>query len=92
MYFYATRITYLRYRVNKDGTCLLLEKVDFVKNASPPQNVSELKSFLGLINYYHRHLSSFYTVLEPLHDLLRKSKKWKWGKSVSRMPIIIKGI
>ena len=56
------------------------EKVEFIKNASPLQNVSKLKLFLGLINYHHRHLPSFSTVLEPLNDLLSKNKKWKWGK------------
>ena len=64
---------YLGYRVNKDGICSLPEKVDFIKNNSSPQNVCELKWFLGLINYYDRHLPRFATVLEPLHDLLNES-------------------
>ena len=37
--------------------------------------------FLGLINYCHCHLPSFSSVLEPLHDLLRKNKEWKWGNA-----------
>ena len=42
----------------------------------PEQNkVSELKAFLGMLNYCHRHLS---TILELLHELLRKGAKWKW--------------
>ena len=83
--FMQPEVTYfgnsIIYRVNKHGIFLLPEKVDFSKNVSPLQNVSELKSFLGLINYYHRHLPSFSTVLEPLNDLFRKNKKWKWGST-----------
>ena len=86
-------VTYLGYPVNKDGICPLPEKVDFIKNASPPENVSELESFLGLINYYHCHLPSFSTVLEPLHDFLRKMETGeRRGKNFSRMQIIIKRI
>ena len=83
--FMQPEVTYLgnsiTYRVNKHGIFALPEKVDFSKNVSPLQNVSEFKSFLGLITYYHRHLPSFSTVLEPLHDLFRKNKKWKWGSA-----------
>ena len=38
------------------------------------------KSFLGFLNYYHRHYhrQSFSDVLELLHYLLRKCVKWEW--------------
>ena len=35
--FIQLEVTYLGYQVNKDGICLLLEKVDFIKKASPPK-------------------------------------------------------
>ena len=63
-------VTYIGYRINKDGIFPLPEKVDFVKNAKSPKTVTELKSYLGLINYYHRHLPNFSTILEPLHKPL----------------------
>ena len=57
--FIQPEATYVGYQVNKDGVCQLPEKFDFIQNNSPPQNVSELNSFLRLINYYYRHLPSF---------------------------------
>ena len=33
-----------------------------------------------MINYYRRHLPDLVSVLEPLHNLLRKSIKWRWGR------------
>ena len=56
----------------------LPEKVEIIKNAQVPKNVTELKSFLGFINYYHRHLQNFSSLLEPLHCLLRTETPWKW--------------
>ena len=56
----------------------LPEKVEIIKNAHVPKNVTELKSFLGFINYYHKHLQNFLSFLELLHCLLRKETPWKW--------------
>ena len=68
--FMQPEVTYLGCRINKDCIFPLPEKVDFIKNAKSPKNVIELKSYLGLTYYYHRHLPSFSTILEPLHKLL----------------------
>uniref|UniRef100_A0A1X7T1B7 Reverse transcriptase RNase H-like domain-containing protein n=1 Tax=Amphimedon queenslandica TaxID=400682 RepID=A0A1X7T1B7_AMPQE len=42
-----------------------------------PTNVTELKSFLGLLNY-HKFLPDLATLPAPLHQLLRKDTKWIW--------------
>ena len=55
-------------------------KVDAIKNAPEPNDVSQLRAFLGMLNYYHRFLPHVATVLEPLHQLLRKGSKWQWLK------------
>ena len=39
---------------------------------------TQLKSFLGMVNYYHQHLKNMSIILEPLHGLLRKDVKWYW--------------
>ena len=70
-------VIYLGYKINKDGIFPVKEKIDAIKSAKKPTNVSELKSFVGL-NYYHRHFQNFADTLEPLHNLLRKGVKWEW--------------
>ena len=72
------KVTYLGFQINKDGVLPLSEKVEIIKNAQVPKKLTELKSFLGFINYYHRHLQNFSSFLEPLHCLLRKKAPWKW--------------
>ena len=47
-------------------------------------NVSHLKSFLGLLNYYGRFLPNLATFLAPLYELLQSTWRWSWGKSQSR--------
>ena len=76
MCFKQPELTYRRYRIYKDGIFSLPEKGDYIKNAKSPKNVTELKSHLGLINYYHRHLPNFSTILEPSLKPLRTHEKW----------------
>lgn len=76
--FMANEVIYLGFKINKYGVYPIKEKIDSIKNAKEPQNVSELKSFLGLLNYYHRYFKDFSEILEPLHKLLRKGEKWEW--------------
>jgi hypothetical protein len=52
--------------------------VDAVRKAPVPSNVSELRSFLGMVQYYHSFLPNLATTLAPLHKLLKKYVQWKW--------------
>ncbi|KAI0240522.1 hypothetical protein LSAT2_008752 [Lamellibrachia satsuma] len=45
-----------------------------------PQNVTELKSFLGMVQYYQKFLPNLATTLAPLHRLLQKGVTWAWKK------------
>ena len=51
--FMETQVTCLGHKVSKEeGIQPLDDKVDTISNAPAPKNVSELKSYLGMINYY----------------------------------------
>ena len=51
-----------------------------IVKAPIPKNVSELRSFLDLVNYYHKFLLDLATMLVPLYALLQKKTSWTWGK------------
>ena len=50
--------------------------VKAVVGAPKPTNVSELRSFLGIVNYYARFLRNLSSTFYPLHQLLAKGKEW----------------
>ena len=56
------------------------EKVRAIQVAPHPKNVKELHAWLGLLNYYGRFLCNLSTTVAPLHVLLRKETRWKWGE------------
>jgi len=72
------KITYCGHVVDQDGLHKTQQKVDAVVNAPRPENVQQVRSFLGLVNYYHKLLPNLATTLHPLNQLLEQSKRWKW--------------
>ena len=76
----SPEITYLGFKISKFGVTPVEEKIKPLLEAPAPTNVTQLKSFLGMLSYYHRYLPGIASVLEPLHYLLQKSVKWDWGE------------
>ena len=56
------------------------DKVQAIKDAKMPKSVSELKTFKGIVMYYHRFIPNMSTTFAPLYDLLKKDKPWKWTR------------
>ena len=52
--FMAPEVTYLGYRIDKEGRHAVNEKVQAIALAPAPQNCKELRSYLGCLNYYGR--------------------------------------
>ena len=79
-FFLQPSIEYLGHIIDKDGLHPTEEKVRAIKEAPKPRNVSELRSFFGIINYYGRFLPNLSSKLAPLYKLLQKDAKWTWGR------------
>ena len=82
--FLKPRVVYLGFEFDATGIRPVESKIDAVRNAPTPKNVSELKSFLGMIQYYHAFLPNLASILEPLHALLRKDAKWTWSEKCQK--------
>ena len=50
-----------------------------VQEAPVPKNVTELKSFLGMLSYYSKFLPNLVSELAPLYKLLKQSVPWQWN-------------
>lgn len=53
------------------------EKVKIIQYWEPPTKVSELRSFLGIINYYQKFIKNYLARAAPLTDLLKKNRAWE---------------
>lgn len=79
--FFHTTIEYLGHVIS-DGSLRPNErKVEAVLKASPPKNVNQLQSFIGMVNYYAKFISNLSTVLHPLYSLLKKGTHFVWNET-----------
>ncbi len=76
--FMQASVEYLGHRIDADGLHTTDSKLKAITQAPTPQNVQELKSFLGLLNYYGKFILNLATILHPLNTLLQKGRRWQW--------------
>ena len=57
------------------------EKIKVVRDWMPPQNVSKVRSFLGLTRFYQRFVKDFSIVAAPINELTKKEVPFKWGEA-----------
>ena len=77
--FMKAEVEYLGHRVDAEGLHTTPDKLEAIRNAPAPKNVQELRSFLGLLNYYGKFLPNLSTTLHPLNALLQQNHKWHWS-------------
>ena len=80
--FFQREIVYCGFWIDVEGLHKMPERVQAVVEVPSPNNVSKLRAFLGMVNYYHRFLSNLSHQLAPLHRLLWADVKWTWGQRV----------
>ena len=79
--FMMPEIEYLGHVISKDGLKPLDSKVRAILQAPVPINLSELKAFLGLVNYYGKFLPNLSATLALLHKLLATGNRFQWSDS-----------
>jgi hypothetical protein len=77
--FAKTELEYLGYWITRDGIKPLPDKVKAILAINTPKNRIELRSFIGIINYYRDMWVKRSHVLAPLATLTTNKKKWDWG-------------
>ncbi|XP_033740319.1 uncharacterized protein K02A2.6-like [Pecten maximus] len=77
--FFKDQVSFCGHNIDAEGLHKSENKVKAVLEAPEPMDVSQLRAFLGLVNYYGRFLPNLSTVLHPLHRLLDKGKTWEWN-------------
>ena len=80
MLIFTTYPKCLGHAISADGLQPTNEKICAITQAPVPQDVKQLRSFLGLINYYGKFIENLSSLLSPLYKLLEKERHWSWGE------------
>ena len=71
-------VEFLGVVIGPEGIKMEKEKVKGVLEWPTPKCVKDVQKFLGLANYYHQFIENFASIARPLHDMVKKDKKWDW--------------
>lgn len=74
----APEIKFLGHRITRDGVFPTKEKVEAVQSFLPPTNIKAVRAFLGLVNYYRQWIPNCAALQEPLIELTRKDRPFRW--------------
>lgn len=55
-----------------------------IRNFPVPKTQKNVRQFLGKINFYHEYIPKITTILDPLHNLLRKGISFKWSEECQK--------
>lgn len=88
--FLSTEVKYLGFIIDESGVRVDPEKVRAIVTMPHPGNVSELKSFIGMVNFYGKFIRNLSSLLTPLYELLKKGKHWYWGSEQQTVFIKVK--
>lgn len=76
--FCRPSLKYLGFIVDQNGLRPDPEKVESILNLPRPNNVTEIRRFVGTASWYRRFIPNFSSILTPLSNLTRKHAKWNW--------------
>jgi hypothetical protein len=79
--FYIKEVPFLGHVVSPEGIAVDPSKVKEVLEWKLPTMVSEVRSFLGLADYYRRFIPNFSKITKPITKLLKKGNKYLWSEA-----------
>nr|GFB21668.1 uncharacterized protein [Tanacetum cinerariifolium] len=78
--FTQDEVEFLGHKIKDGGLMMDGAKIKAIQEWEPPTKVTELRSFLGLVNYYRRFIMGSSAIASPLTDLLKKNQAWIWDE------------
>lgn len=78
-FFLQTKIDYLGHEISAEGVRPGTAKIKAVQKFKVPQNVREVRQFLGLTSFFRKYIPGFAQLAKPLTMLTRKGADFTWG-------------
>ena len=85
MCFFNKEISYLGFKIIDKGLFKSDEKkIRAIKESPAPTNVSEVRSFLGLVTFYSKFVPNLATMAAPIYQLTRKNVPFDWNEECEK--------
>lgn len=77
--FAGDSVKCLGHTVTSQGVTVDEDKIQAVKDLPVPTDVTGVRSFMGMLNYFRQYIEGFAEISEPLNRLTRKKVEWEWS-------------
>ena len=82
--FGATELEFVGHVISGNWHRPMPSLVQRIKEHTAPSTIREVKSFMGLANYYRNFVKDFSKMASPLYYLTQKDVQWRWGEQQER--------
>ena len=76
-----TQLKFLGHIIDQNGVKADPAKTEAIMQMPVPQNVTEVRRFIGMVNQLSKFIPNCADLLHPLTALLSKKNVWAWGPS-----------
>ena len=82
--FFESKVEFLGHEISDNGISPSKTKTQDLINAKIPETITELRSFLGFVNYYRKFVPNMSTLLHPLYELEKKGVNFEWSTNCQK--------
>jgi hypothetical protein len=77
--WFKSELLYLGHVISKDGIKVDPAKTKAIEQWPAPNNLPQLRSFLGMANFFRKFVKNYSIIAKPLTDLTRSNAPWLWS-------------
>lgn len=78
--FFVKEVEYLGHKISGEGISPNPRKLEAIMKAPRPGNITQLRAYLGLVNFYSKFVPHLSIKMSILYELLKKEKDFEWTK------------
>ena len=78
--FRQETLDYLGHKFSSQGMSPSPDKIKAISEMKAPSDVTELRRYLGMVNYLGGYIPNLSQIEQPLNELLKKESVWTWGE------------
>ena len=82
--FKSNDCKFFGHKLTPDGLKADEDKIEAIQKMNPPKTETELKSFLGMVNYLGQYTPALADLRPPLDRLYKKDTTWRWDPEHQR--------
>jgi len=83
--FFTRKTDFVGFIIEPGRLSMDPKKIEAIVNWQEPENVTQLRSFLGFCNYYRRFMAQWSKNIEPFTRLTKKEEPWVWAEEQKKL-------